>query len=232
MKSSFGGCAALVGVVGLLAATLVATPVKADEGKVLGGDAYPLKVCVVSGKALDSMGGPVDHEYQGRTVKFCCKGCIAKFDADPASYMKKLDEAIIARQSRLYPLDVCPISGEKLGTMGEPVNHIVGNRLVRLCCKGCVKSVDQNPEKVIAKLNAAVVAKQLPDYPVDVCVVSGEKLGEMGEPVSYVWDNRLVRFCCKGCVKEFEKDPEKYLAKLDKAGSGSDSKRDAGHGGL
>jgi len=55
-------------------------------------------------------------------------------------------------------------------------------------------------------------------YPLDVCIVSGEKLGgEMGEPITYVHEGRTLKFCCKTCVGMFKKDPAKYLAKLDEA---------------
>ena len=44
----------------------------------------------------------------------------------------------------------------------------------------------------------------------------------MGKPQDYVYKHegkpdRLVRFCCKDCVKDFNKDPEKYLKVLDEA---------------
>ncbi len=51
---------------------------------------YPLKTCVVSGKSLEAMGGPVTINHKGKTVKFCCKPCIKKFKADPDKYLKKL----------------------------------------------------------------------------------------------------------------------------------------------
>jgi hypothetical protein len=62
-------------------------------------------------------------------------------------------------------------------------------------------------------------------YPLTTCVVSDDKLDEdngMGGPVNYLWKetgkpDRLVRFCCKDCIKDFEKEPAKYLAKLDDA---------------
>ena len=61
-------------------------------------------------------------------------------------------------------------------------------------------------------------------YPLDICVVSGDKLegGSMGGPVDYVYKqegkpDRLVRFCCKNCIKDFKKDPAKYLKKIDDA---------------
>jgi YHS domain-containing protein len=59
-------------------------------------------------------------------------------------------------------------------------------------------------------------AKQKP-YPLDTCVVSGEKLGEMGKPYAYEYKGREIKFCCKDCVKDFNKDPDKYIKKLDEA---------------
>jgi len=54
-------------------------------------------------------------------------------------------------------------------------------------------------------------------YPLDVCVVSGEKLGEMGKPVVIQHEGREIQFCCPACVDKFKQDPAKYLKKLDEA---------------
>ena len=62
---------------------------------------------------------------------------------------------------------------------------------------------------------AAPAAKEA--YPLTTCLVSGEKLGEMGEPYVIQYEGRTVKFCCKNCLKKFNKDPKKYLAKLDEA---------------
>lgn len=51
-------------------------------------------------------------------------------------------------------------------------------------------------------------------YPLEVCLVSGEKLGEMGEPHVITHEGQQIKFCCKSCVPKFEKDPAKYLSKL------------------
>lgn len=56
-----------------------------------------------------------------------------------------------------------------------------------------------------------------PNYPLKVCVVSGEKLGSMGAPYIHKHDGREVQFCCKSCLKDFDKEPEKHLAKIDAA---------------
>ena len=64
-----------------------------------------------------------------------------------------------------------------------------------------------------------LIAQQLPTYPLDTCLVSGDALGgeDMGEPVDKIHAGKLYRFCCKGCVKEFNKQPEAFVAKVDAA---------------
>jgi Cu(I)/Ag(I) efflux system membrane fusion protein len=53
--------------------------------------AYPLDTCVVTDLPLDSMGGPVKIEHDGRVVLFCCDGCLPAFAADPEAYLRKLE---------------------------------------------------------------------------------------------------------------------------------------------
>ncbi len=77
----------------------------------------------------------------------------------------------------------------------------------------------ETPAAVAADSAAAVAA-----YPLTTCVVSGDKLedGDMGPPINYVYKeagkpDRLVRLCCKGCIKKFNKEPAKYLKMIDDA---------------
>ncbi len=64
---------------------------------------------------------------------------------------------------------------------------------------------------------AAEGKKSTKPYPLDTCLVSGEKLGGMGKPYVFVYKDQEIKLCCKGCLKEFDKDPAKYLKKLEKA---------------
>lgn len=57
-------------------------------------------------------------------------------------------------------------------------------------------------------------------YPIDWCIVSGEKLGSMGDPVVHTYNGKTVQFCCKRCVDIFEKAPDAFIAKLDSAATG------------
>jgi YHS domain-containing protein len=67
---------------------------------------------------------------------------------------------------------------------------------------------------------AVATPEQVAAYPLATCVVSGEKLDEHGKPVNYMYNGRLVRFCCNDCIDEFKKDPAKYLQKIDAAAAG------------
>jgi YHS domain-containing protein len=58
---------------------------------------------------------------------------------------------------------------------------------------------------------------KLKPYPLQTCVVSGEKLGEMGEPFVYEYQGREIKFCCKSCLKDFNKDSAKYIKKIEEA---------------
>ena len=50
------------------------------------------------------------------------------------------------------------------------------------------------------------------------CPVSGEKLGgDMGKPYVFVYQGQEVKLCCSGCKKDFDKDPAKYIKKIQDA---------------
>ena len=51
-------------------------------------------------------------------------------------------------------------------------------------------------------------------YMRDTCIVTGNKLGSMGDPIREVVEGQEVKFCCKTCITKFHKNPAKYLAKL------------------
>ena len=45
-----------------------------------------------------------------------------------------------------------------------------------------------------------------------ICPVSGHPVddGKMGEAIKYEYNGKIYNLCCKMCVKDFQKDPEKY----------------------
>ncbi len=79
----------------LFALFALSTPVFAADTPA-AAKPYPLTTCVVSGEALDSMGETYVHTHKeagkpDREVRLCCKGCLKKFNKNPAKYLEKLD---------------------------------------------------------------------------------------------------------------------------------------------
>ncbi len=81
--------------------------------------------------------------------------------------------------------------------------------------------------KLIHLLTAVAMTTALPSlraaepavqpYPLTTCVISGEKLGEMGKPVVVVYEGQEVKLCCGGCKAQFEKDPAAVVKKINAA---------------
>ena len=136
-----------------------------------------------------------------------------------------------------YPLDKCIVSDEKLGEEGKPVVFIHEGQEIKLCCRDCRKDFDANPAKFLAKLPKAdaapkvdkaapakpiepskdAPAKDAPTkpYPLKDCIVSDNDLDSMGEQASFVYQGQTIKVCCKACIAKFEKNPAKYLKKLE-----------------
>jgi YHS domain-containing protein len=75
------------------------------------------------------------------------------------------------------------------------------------CSMGCC-------DTVTTLADAAKPDAKAKPYPLDTCIVSGEKLGEMGDPVVFTYEGQEIKLCCKDCRKKFDKEPAKYLKKL------------------
>jgi YHS domain-containing protein len=57
-----------------------------------------------------------------------------------------------------YPLDVCAVSDEKLGTMGKPVVLEYEGREVKFCCSHCEPEFKKDPKKYLKKVDEAAAA--------------------------------------------------------------------------
>ncbi len=56
-------------------------------------------------------------------------------------------------------------------------------------------------------------------YPLKTCVVTDEEIGKDPDmkPHVFTYKGQEVKLCCKGCLKDFEKDPAKYTKKIEDA---------------
>lgn len=57
--------------------------------------------------------------------------------------------------------------------------------------------------------------KKAKPYPLATCIVSDEKFeGSEMKPHEFVYEGQTIKLCCKSCLKDFNKEPAKYLKKL------------------
>lgn len=98
---------------------------------------------------------------------------------------------------------------------------------------GCSDGDRTPPAPEASPSVAETVAKNDPaipsPYPLDTCVVSGEKLDSMGGAYDVEVDGQTVKLCCAGCEDQFRADPAKYLAMLDAPTTSGKLNQD-GHG--
>jgi len=85
---------------------------------------------------------PGAHE---RTADFRQNFALAKFNVAFAR-LTSADQAAIAHQ------DVCPVTGVKLGSHGLPIKALIGDQPVYLCCKGCIRKLQAEPQAYLAKI--------------------------------------------------------------------------------
>lgn len=194
------------------------TPAPA-AGSDYSGDPYPLETCPVSGEKLGKdavtvvLEGMKDAKLNGTQVKFCCPKCVEGFKADPAKYTGKMNEAIVKAAGE-YPIKACIVmTDEVIDSDAKIVVH--HNRVYRLCCKKCVTRFERDPSKYVQEFEARVIAAQKPAYKANTCPVSGKPLGDGA--VDMVLKDRLVRVCCPGCVGAVKADPAAAFAKIDAA---------------
>lgn len=196
----------------------------AEEAPSWDGDPYLLTTCAASGRPIDVKGTPTTKVVDGRELKFCCSGCADVVAKDPKKWLDKVNEAQVAAQAPIYPMETCCVSGEPLmekNADGEMeyigTDVIVKNRLFRVCCKMCAKKVTAEPDAFALKLNEAVMAEQGKDYVLDACVVNGKGDINKESAKAFVVGGRLIKTCCGGCEAKVHADPATYVAKVDAA---------------
>ncbi len=168
-----------------------------------------LSIAVLSGLAASPvLAQPAGHDHQQRVP--------AKADAPQEGKDQKPEMA--AADKRIgdpYPLATCPITGEKLGSMGEPVVKLYEGREVRFCCKSCPPKFEKDLAKSLETLDTAIIKDQGPIYPFKTSVVTGKELPE--KPYEFVSGNRLIRLGAEAEKADYLKDTKTYLGKLDEA---------------
>ncbi len=100
---------------------------------------------------------------------------------------------------------ICPVSGQKLGAHGTPLKVKIGEEVVFLCCKGCLKG-EVKPEHW-ATIHANFANAQR------ICPVMKHELPE--NPKWTIVQGQIVYVCCPPCTEKIAADPESFLKQVD-----------------
>jgi hypothetical protein len=92
--------------------------------------------------------------------------------ADKSAEKPAEKDEVLAERNKLSPEDRklvdaqewCVISDEgRLGEMGAPIKLMIKGEPVFVCCKGCKKEAEANPDKTLAKVKALKAKKAAMD---------------------------------------------------------------------
>ena len=167
------------------------------------------------------MGMPVDASMEstvvdGRQIFVCCPPCIKKIQADTATAIAKVNhengryiQQGLAKQNEALQIaaqKICPVSGQLLGSMGQPVKVQVGeSETAFLCCNACTgKKIDagfwqQAQKNLAAAQGVCPVMGQAVDASMEFAVVNGRK----------------IFVCCPPCIDKISKSPTEFTLKLN-----------------
>ena len=94
--------------------------------------------------------------------------------------------------------------------------------LTILALASCATRSPEATAATVPATSAKKDTKKAPEtklYPLTTCLVTGDGLDDMDERVTTVYQGQTFEFCCKPCLKKFNKNPAKYVKALAKATS-------------
>ncbi|QQS47309.1 MAG: hypothetical protein IPM66_01150 [Acidobacteriota bacterium] len=199
-----------------------------DHGQSKNGDfkgkGDGVETCPVNGEKIIMKN--IKGEFFGRTVYFCCAGCLAEVQKNPALYLKPtLEEQKAAVKQANAPQEflgkgdgkeTCPV-------MGSPVNKEIKfewkGETYHVCCESCLETLKKNPALYLkppkseshddhgTPADGKYIGK---GDGIETCPVTGEPVNK---EVSAMINGRKVYACCPNCLESIKKNPDAYLKK-------------------
>lgn len=155
----------------------------------------------------------------GQIFYTCCPPCVDKIKADPKTYFAKLDALYAANVGgpsghdslKIAVQNICPVTGEALGSMGTPIKAKIGEEELFLCCEECKTGKIDGGHWTTIHANFAKAQ--------GICPVMKKPL-----PANSKWtvvDGQIFYVCCPPCIDKIKADPAKFVADVDKLYSAS-----------
>lgn len=193
----------------------------ASAQKFLGkGDG--ITTCAVTGEKLADKS--ISGEFFGRTVYFCCGGCLDKAKKSPELYLKPTSEAqaVAAKASTTFlgkgdGIETCPVTGEPVK---KNLKAEVNGQVFYVCCEGCIATIKSNPELYLKSKtehaghdhhgNADASGFLGKGDGITTCPVTGEPINAS---VKAEINGRTIYACCAECLAKVKASPDLYLKK-------------------
>lgn len=187
----------------MLALTLGFLVNRSDANPNKEGDAATQPMCpMMDEPASLAISTPTDDG----PVYFCCKGCISKFQKDPAKYATKVaaQRKVLANRAKIQV--TCPVSKEPVD---QKVSVESNGKKVYFCCKGCAGKYEKDSAKYASALANSYTFQTK-------CPVMG---GTINPTVSTTLSTgETIYYCCPMCDKSLRENHAKYNENLASQG--------------
>ena len=121
---------------------------------------------------------------------------------------------VVEPEKKLVSINAkCPLSGKDVN---PECTVTYKGQVIAFCCGDCKAKFEKNPEKFIAKVENFKdpdAGKLLAAKPINAkCPLSGK---DVNPKCTVTYKGQVIAFCCGDCKAKFEKNPEKFIAKVD-----------------
>jgi len=212
--------------------------IAANLAKLSGDDkllAEAQKVCPVTGESLGSMGVPPKITLNGEAIFLCCSGCKGKAEADPDKALNAVADAKAGYEyfCPMHPAVVRYRNKEKCPICSMPLSKQKKREQTDDPLPAAPATPSSPTPKLFPEDLAEIRASLAKLPPADkkaaeaqrLCPVRGDSLlGSMGVPVKVTLNGTPVFLCCKACMAEAQKDPDKTLKAVADAKAKSGTK--------
>ena len=86
--------------------------------------------------------------YKDKTYWFCCKGCVAKFEAEPEKYLNA-KPAMVQIGGMMPAIHVDPVCGMNVEEARAAGKSVYKDKTYWFCSKGCVARFEADPERYL-----------------------------------------------------------------------------------
>lgn len=125
--------------------------------------------CPVMESGFDH-GDPIKLMVGNQALYVCCEDCIDAVKKDPQAYLQKVARLTAARAAQaaqpsrvaatragdqdraaIQAQAICPVMNKPLGAHGLPWKVSVDGNDIFVCCAGCIRKVQENPQRYLAR---------------------------------------------------------------------------------